>query len=199
MDLRLDRETVTLADSVRLEVVISGTRERNEEPRILGLEAFRVSKGGTSSRLQIINGQVEASVEYTYFLKPKQTGEFTVGPAEITVEGKTARSGVVTLTVKDPPERQDDRGRLFLTAELTPQTVYVEQQVVYTLRLYRRIKVSDLSLSLPETKDLVFKRLGDPSEYEAVYQGQTYQVSKFDMGYLPPNRGCIEWSRHGWA
>jgi len=189
VDLRLDRETATLTDSVRLEVVISGTRERNKEPRILGLEAFRVSKGGTSSRLQITNGQVEASVEYTYLLKPKQTGEFTVGPAEITVEGKTARSGAVTLTVKDLPERQGDRGRLFLTAELTPQTVYVEQQVVYTLRLYRRIKVSDLSLSLPETKDLIFKKLGDPSEHEAVYQGQTYQVVEVRYGLSPSKPG----------
>lgn len=189
VDLRLDRETATLADSVRLEVVISGTRERNEEPRILGLETFRVSKGGTSSRLQIINGQVEASVEYTYFLKPKQTGEFTVGPAEITVKGKTARSGAATLTVEDVPEKQGDRGRLFLTAELTPQTVYVDQQVVYTLRLYRRIKVSDLSLSLPETKDLVFKKLGDPSEYETVYQGQTYQVVEVRYRLSPSQPG----------
>ena len=191
--LRLDRQKASMADSVRLVVVVSGTREGDNEPRISGTEAFRVSKGRTSSRLQIVNGRVDASVEHTYFLEPKTTGEFTVGPAEITVEGKTLRSNTVTLTITDDIEqRQGDKGAVFLTAEIAPQTVYIEQQAVYTLRLYRRIRVSDLSLSLPETKDLVFKKLGEPSEYEAVYNRKRYQVVEVRYRITPSQEGVYD-------
>jgi len=188
--LRLDRREATISDTVQAVVVVTGTREGNIEPRLLGTEGFRVSKGHTSSRLQIVNGKVDASAEHTFFLVPERTGTFTIGPAEVTVEGRTLTSNTVGLQVAEAARSErEEKGSVFLVAEVSPQTVYVEQQVVYTLRLYRRVRVSDLSLTLPETKDLVFKELGEPTEYESVYNGRRYQVVEVRYRIMPSKAG----------
>jgi hypothetical protein len=47
------------------------------------MPAFEATRQGSSSRVQIINGQMSSSVDYSYLLYPKQEGVFTVGPATL--------------------------------------------------------------------------------------------------------------------
>ena len=51
--LRLDRGEATLADTLRMEVGVSDSRSSDAEPVLHGLEAFLVTKGGTSSRVEM--------------------------------------------------------------------------------------------------------------------------------------------------
>ena len=97
--MRLDRNEATLVDSVNMVVSVSGTQSSDLLPVLKGLEAFNVTRGGTSSRVQIINGKVDAGVEYNYYIQPKKTGTFKVGPAEVKVDGKIFVSNTALLTV----------------------------------------------------------------------------------------------------
>ena len=175
--LKLDRPEATLLDSITMVVSVSGTRKSDTEPILKGLEAFNVRTGGTSSRIEIINGKVNAGVDYTYVLQPKKTGTFAIGPAEVKVKGKTIKSNTETLTIVKSIQSKDvDRGPLFLSAALLPKQVFVEEQAIYTLKLFRQTRVGDISLGLPEAEHLTFKQLGKPVEYQSVYKGQSYQV-----------------------
>ncbi|OQY43600.1 MAG: hypothetical protein B6240_12075 [Desulfobacteraceae bacterium 4572_87] len=159
--LNLDRRESTLADSIALQVRVSGVRRSDAPPVIEGLEPFHVTNGGRASRVEFINGRYNSGVDYTYYLKPKKKGVFRVGPAAIKVDGKTSKSNVVTLKVVagGGDASGSEKGPVFLTATLGSQKGYVEQQIPYTLKLYLRANVSDISLDLPETDDLT---LGDP-------------------------------------
>lgn len=178
VSLNIDRKEATLADAVRMVVSVSGVRNSDVQPTVKGLvEDFHVSTGGTSSRVQIINGKMDASVDFTYFIQPQRTGTFQLGPAAFKMDGKVFRSNTVTLKVSQQGSSQGiDRGPLFLQARLSSAKAYVEEQITYTLKLFRQAKVSNVSLSLPETEHLVFKQLGDPSEYQSVVRGKTYHV-----------------------
>ena len=66
VNLNLDRTEATLADSVRMVVTVSGSRNTQSKPVIKGLENFTVRQGGTSSRVEIIYGKVNAGIDYTY-------------------------------------------------------------------------------------------------------------------------------------
>jgi uncharacterized protein (DUF58 family) len=94
--LTLDRREATLGDSVRLQVHVSGTRSSDTSPVVQGLEPFHVTKGGSASRVEIINGRYRSGVDYTYYLQPKEKGVFKVGPARIKVDGKAFESDVAT-------------------------------------------------------------------------------------------------------
>lgn len=188
--LSLDRTQTTTGDSVTLVVSVSGARSSDQEPTIKNLSHFYVSSGGTASRVQIINGQMEASVDYTYFLQPKRTGTFTIGPATVVLDGRTYTSNTVTLEVSRKRQSDgQDKGPVFLETSLSSPKTYVEQQVIYTLRLVRRIKVSDVSLNLPDTEGLTFKKLGEVTEYRSMRQGRPYEVLEVRYAVIPTRPG----------
>jgi oxygen tolerance protein BatD len=177
VNLNLDPTEATLADSIRMVVSISGSRENRSKPVIKGLKNFTVNPGGTTSRVEIINGKVSAGIDYTFYLQPKNTGTFQIGPAEVKIDGKRYQSPTRTLrVVKTAVSGNSKISSLFLNAEISSRKVYVEEQILYTLKLYNRTAIRDISLSLPEQENLVFTQLGKPREYRRVINGQTYEV-----------------------
>lgn len=190
VSLRLGRSEATMADSIKMVISISGTRSSDSKPILHGLENFNVTQGGTSSRLEIINGKINTGIDYTYFIQPKKAGNFKIGPAEVTISGKTFTSNSETLTVVKPRKSSGvDRGPVFLNATLSSQTLYVEEQAIYSLKLYWRVKVREISLDLPETEHLTLKQLGKPTEYQSVYDGQSYQVLEVRYALIPSKKG----------
>jgi hypothetical protein len=188
--LRLERGEATLADTIRLEVGVSDSRSSDAEPVIHGLESFLVTQGGTSSRVEIINGKVNAGLTYTYYIQPQQNGVFEIGPAEIEVDGRKLESNSVKLVVKASANPSgSDRGPVFLEASIASPDVYVEEQVLYILKLYRRVNVDNLSLSLPQVEHLIFKQLGKPREYQATIAGESYKVLEIRYSLSAPKQG----------
>ena len=175
--LQLERTEASLVDTIQMEVRVSGVRNSDTTPILHGLEAFLVRSGGTSSRIEIINGKVSAGLTYTYFIQPQKTGTFEIGPAEINVDGEKMDSNTVKLVVKAAAERNGtDRTPVFLEASIASPDVYVEEQVLYILKLYRRVNVNNLTLSLPQLEHIAFKQLGKPRDYQATVAGSTYYV-----------------------
>jgi len=188
--LKLDRTEAAMADSIRMSVTVSGTRDSDAQPVVQGLNDFYVSTGGTASRVQIINGKVDASVDHTYYLQPRKTGTFQIGPATVALQGKTYTSNTIGLKVTQTSQATGvEKGPIFLDARLSAPKVYVEGQVVYTLKLYRRTRVSDLSLELPQAEGLVIKKLGESTEYQSLYNGSTYQVLEIRYAVIPSREG----------
>ena len=175
--LGLDRVEATLADTVRMEIRVSGSRKSDAPPVLQGLESFLVTNGGTSSRVEIINGKVTSGVDYIYFIQPKKTGTFKIGPIRVTIDGKTFESESHSLVVRATTQPGgSDPGPVFVKASVSAQDTYVDEQIIYTLKLYYRVNVGNLSLSLPEMEYLTFQQLDRPLEYASTYQGLSYQV-----------------------
>ena len=175
--LAVDRTEATLGDTVRVTVTVAGAQRGDTSPVLHGVDDCVVNSGGTSSRMEIIHGKVNSSIEYVFHVQPSKPGTLTVGPAEVTVGGARYLSGVKPLkVVKASGAPGGGRGPLFLTAELSSKEAWVDEQVVYTLKLYQRVRVSDISLELPAADHLTFKQLGKPSEYRSSSGGTAYQV-----------------------
>jgi hypothetical protein len=190
VSLTLDRSQASLTDSVQLVVNVSGSRDSGSEPVIQGLEDFTVSPGGTSSRIEFINGRMSSGIEYTYFIQPQKVGTFTIGPASVQIGGKTYSSSRSTLQIVQPEGNQgDDRGSIFLEAELSTPSMYVEEQALYTLRLYLRKSVRDIGLDLPENENLSFKQLAKPAEYRSNRNGREYNVLEVRYALVPSKPG----------
>ena len=97
--LELDRSEATLEDSIRMVVKVDGARQSDSRPVVQGLESFIVTQGGTSSHVKIINGRIDAGINYTFHLQPQKAGSFQVGPAEVLFKGKTCKSNKATLKI----------------------------------------------------------------------------------------------------
>ena len=190
LTVSLDRTEATLLDTVQMIVKVSGVRQTDSRPSFKGLESFDIRQGGTSSRVEIINGKMNSGVEYSYNLLPKKTGTFQIGPAELEQDGKIIRSNVETLTIKDVKHVSgDDRGPLFLSAGLSSGEIYVEEQAIYSLKLYMQTNVSDISLGLPEAENLTLRQLGKESVYQSEYNGQQYKVLEVRYALIASKAG----------
>jgi hypothetical protein len=190
--LGLDRVEATLSDTVRMEIRVSGSRKSDAPPVLQGLESFLVTSGGTSSRVEIINGKVNSGVDYTYFIQPKKTGTFKIGPIRVKIDGKTFESESQSLVVRAATQSgASDPEPVFVQASVSSRNIYVDEQVLYTLKLYYRVNVGNLSLNLPEMEYANFQQLGRPLEYPSTYQGLTYQVLEVRHALMVSKQGAF--------
>jgi len=178
--INLDRREATTADTVRLEVSVSDTRS-GVRPHLAGMDAFTVTEGGRSTRVEIVNGAMSEGITYTYFLQPKKTGHFTIGPATVTANGRTVESKTVSLDVADAAASGTPEDLIFFEAEIADADVYVDEQTILTLKLYRRVTVGELSLSFPDMEYLNYAQIRQSREYMATRGGKEYRV--LDVAY----------------
>jgi len=193
LTLSLDRAEATLADGVLLSVSVSGAHGDAARPAIQGIDEFLVRPAGTSTKVEIVNGRYSAGTDFSYVIQPKKAGVFRVGPARVTVDGTTYESNAETLTVGQPAASPGggDRGPVFLVASLTPGRVYVEQQALYTLKLYRSVNIADVSATGPEADGISLTKLGEPREYRGQYQGRPYQIIEVRYLVTPQKPGNL--------
>ncbi|MBN2402600.1 MAG: protein BatD [Spirochaetes bacterium] len=191
LSLTLNRHECAITDSIKMVVSISGARDA-DTPQIRGLENFIAQNAGRSSQVRIINGRVNSSVDFTYYIQPKRIGIFEIGPASVKIDGKTYQSEAAKLTIKTSiyPKSGAD-APIFLTASLSAKKVYLEEQLQYTIRLYHLNQVSNVSLNTPEAEGLEFRQLEKPSEYSTVYNSKNYQVIEIRYAVVPLKTGRL--------
>jgi hypothetical protein len=189
----------------------------DSRPILNGLESFDIELGETSTDLGVSGSDLNPRIDYVYLIHPQKIGTFQIGPAKVAVEGKAFQSNTATLNITERPRSPDvddetlsfmeltegmpkpryrspdvdDETLLFLGAALSTDRAYMGEQVVYTLKLYRKARVSDIDLALPETEYITFKRLGNQREYESVYDGREYKVLEVRHALIPSRAGTL--------
>jgi hypothetical protein len=210
VELTLDRTSALLTDTVEMKVKVTGKR-KSGFPDIDGLSSFDVVNGGTLTRMEIINASMSSGVEYTFYLTPLKLGSFVIGPARVRIKKKVYASNSVKLTVsrtRDNKLKNENRS-LFLKARISKSKLYVNQNALYTLKLFRREQVSDISLEMPEVENLVFESLAEPKKYRTIINSRQYEVIELKYILVPKKEGeyripaaamrmtCYERSRRG--
>jgi hypothetical protein len=187
----VDKTEATLQDQILLTLSVAGTQS-TEKPKLPSTKAFDVISRGSSTRMQIINGQVSSSVDYNYLLLPKKTGTFEIGPATITHQGKTIASTTITLKIGSANSQPQSKKDLFITTSISTTTPYVNEQILYTFRLYRRVKIANARLENPSFEGFRVEPLGEERQYETVVNGRTYVVTEIKQVLFPTREGRIE-------
>lgn len=97
-----------------------------------------------------INGKRSYSKTYSYFLAPTGRGKFTIGQAEITVDGKTYKTSPtqveVTAAVETPTDGNNSdfvaSENLHLVAEISNANPYLNEAITVVYKLYVSPRVS---------------------------------------------------------
>lgn len=190
----VDKNSLTLEDTLKLSIVIRGTKD-TPPPELPSLPDFRVTSAGTSSSTQYINTQRTVSVTYNYRLTPMNTGTIVIGPARVRANGKTYSTQPITVEVQKPSGRGTGTSAnkaAFVEATLSSKKAYVGEQLVYTFRLFHRVDARNLNLQLPFDKTWFNKEdLGEPRAYIKVINGLQYHVQELSMALFPLKKGSL--------
>ena len=114
---------------------------------------FLILRGPSkSSSTSIVNGVMSQQLTYTYVLKPKKTGVFTILPASIKSKGNTIGTQPITIYVekgsvsKKPNTVYDIVARkVHLVAKVNKSKCYVGEPLVLTYQLYFNLNIRNIS------------------------------------------------------
>lgn len=95
---QIDRETITLSDTLRLTIVIRGGSALTT-PEIPAKGNFEVVGRSSGNVIEIINGEMSVTNTFEYMLRPVQAGKFSIGPITTHIDGRTFSAGPVQVTV----------------------------------------------------------------------------------------------------
>jgi hypothetical protein len=181
----VDREHVSAGGTVVLNV----SSDSNAEPDFAPLGAdFEVQGRSTNSQTSIINGRATSQQVWTIALSPRRSG--TVRIPALNVGGE--RTDPIVLTVTDQPApAASDGAAVFIESALDAEHPYVQQSVIYTVRLYYAVTLLDGSLDAPPTDGIDVRQLGDDAQSSAVIGGRRYNVTERRYLLTPERSGRL--------
>ena len=186
----VDKNQLTIEDSINLSIKISGIRNP-PTPKLPPLPDFVVRSTGTQSSTQIFNSDMQVSTTHKYLLIPRSEGNFIIGPVTMNLSGSIYRSDPITVTVKKPsPIKSNENRPVYTETGISKTTPYINEQVVYTFKLFRKTEVRNLELSMPYDESFFQKEdIGKAKRYSRVINGIAYDVDEISVALFPTKVG----------
>lgn len=185
----VDRKTVSLNESFQITFSTSEDPDANPDFSPLAKD-FEIIDRNHGSNSTWVNGVSSTTIQWTFDVMAKHAGQVTIPALHFGSE----TSPEVSITVTEGNTRPDvgnNNAEMFLEVEATPTKVYVQSQVLYTLRFYRRVNIAEASLKDPETADAVVTKLDEDKTYKRELNGAEYAVTERYYAIFPQKSGQI--------
>ncbi len=184
----LDRKQVSLNESFTLVFTTDGEEDGN--PDFSPLEQnFEILGQNESSKMSFINGDITKIKQWTLTLMGKQAGFFTI-PA---ISFGSDLSPSIRIDIKKAPTAEQGQGSepIFIEVSVSPESVYVQAQVIYTVRLHIAVNLLSAQLSEPSLSDAdaVIEKLGKDREFETTLNNKRYKVIERRYAIFPQRSG----------
>jgi len=152
----VDEKTVGDNQQFQISFTISGQNlkgVKNLKPPSFS-DFMTLSGPSQSTNIQFINGVQSASYSYSYILRAKRIGVFTIGKASIEFNGKLYETEPIKITVVKgsslPKQKKKDgeisneeiAKNLFIRAIVNKRKVFLGEQVTVVYKLYTRLNIA---------------------------------------------------------
>ena len=186
IQVSVDRNPVNVNES--FQIIFSASQSPDGNPDFLPLqENFEILDQQHSSNASWINGRSSRTEQWVVSAMAKQAGETLIPPIAFGADSSKA----MKLTVTENQHAPQSKDELFMEVTASPENPYVQSQVLYTLRLYRRLQLTQARLEEPQIKDAVVEKLGEDSTYSTQLQGVDYWVTERKYAIFPQQSGNI--------
>lgn len=178
--MQLESAKVQAGDTVRLFLTLDGT-EANSVPDLSPLQKdFTIVGTERSMNYTVINGRAQSMGQWLILLVPKKAGIITVPGIQVGQE-KTAP---VTLEVSEEessqtqPLNSSQAQDVKLLAEVSDEYPFINQQVIYNVRLYNSRHLVNADYQPPQVEDALLIPLESGRRYQTAENGRLYTVEE---------------------
>ncbi len=186
---RVDKNKITPADSIFLQVVISGGKADLDLSMI---KDFKVMSRGTTSSYNYINGKSESTFSCQYVLTPLSKGELKIPSIKALRDGEVAFTKEILITVSEEKTLQGEAKALFARADITAEKLFMGQPAVYSLKFFTSKRLSGLGFeNPPEFKGFSAKPVEKENTYTETMGGILFQVTQVDYVLFPTQPGTF--------
>lgn len=131
LEVAVDREQVALGDTLRLVITATGDEDLDGLDLRTLLADFEILQRSMSSSTSIINGQTTRTRQLSLDLTPRREGTLEI-PA---FRARAESTSPIRIAVGPPPTLDDADQEVLFTAEVDRSEVYVQGQLLLTLRI----------------------------------------------------------------
>ncbi len=199
IEISVSSNQVSTSETFNLVLTLSNGDgiETINPPNLTAFQVFGEPTRSSNSSISIINGkrQVTSTITYTYRLKPKKEGKFTVGPATATGPGVEIKSNKVTIEVVKGAAgnsniNTNNKG-LFVAAEVNKHTAVVGEPIVVSYKIY--LKTGNLDevekIDIPQNPGFWKEEVEIEQQWETkLINGVRYNVVEVERHILFPQK-----------
>jgi len=194
-----DTLSLRITGNIDMEFSLGGLmnfgRNQIDNPELKGLENdFEILDTQQNYSMQSVNGETKAQVTWTYALAPKHTGTLTIPKAKY----KDAESNEIAITVLKgkAPKDVNNPPTVFMEAEVDKSSVYVQEQALYTVRLYTAGRLASGNWYEPESTEAIIEPFGEQKKYYRMAYNQRYEVIERQYLIFPQKSGSLSIEAH---
>lgn len=159
-------------------------------PNINKLEkSFKILSREQKYSIRTVNGETRATITWTYQLAPLKTGQLTI-PA-LTFNNSSSRPINITVKPGNATTNNKVARDAFIELSTDKDSVYVQEQLVLTVKLFFTGNLIRGDLSEPTNPDSVIEAMGKQKEYSRYRDGQRYQVVERRYAIYPQKAGKL--------
>ncbi|HEY9119113.1 MAG TPA: BatD family protein, partial [Marinobacter sp.] len=151
---------------------------------------FEILARNQQYSIRTVNNEMIGEITWTYQLAPKATGKLTIPGLKF----RDSESEPVTIEVISgtPPDQEADASRAsFIELAADKDEVYVQEQLVLTIKLFFTGNLIRGELSEPEHPHAIIEPLGKQSEYTRYRDGVRYRVVERRYAIFPQREGQL--------
>lgn len=188
ISVSFDRNPVSVNES--FQIIFTANDTPDKAPDFTSLEQdFDILGQSQSSNSSWVNGQSSRTIRWTLNVMAKHVGSLMV-PA-VNFGDDVSQPTAVLVTQVSANKALDTDADLFLEVEAKPESPYVQSQVLFSVRLYRRVDITQAALNEPELGDAVIEKLGDDRSYNTRINGVNYLVTERNYAIFPQKSGSV--------
>lgn len=187
----LDRGEIRENETFRLKIIVqnSSTLANALSLDFLpeALERLSLQQFNNST---MINGQFHSEMGWEVKLLARQAGTYTIPTTKFGNESSESYT-IRVLPAIDELKEDSSPAKVKLRAALNLDEVYVQQQLILTIRIYRSVVTRHESLTLPKATGTVLEQLGNERTFEMVQGNTTYRVVERQFALFPQQSGDL--------
>ena len=182
----VDRGRVAMGDSLRLTITTDGEADLGDLDLGELQRDFDLLQRSTSSNMTIANGQRSHVRQLLLDIAPRRQGSLMIPPFRL--GGETTRP--ISVVVDPAPAAGDPNQTVQFTAELDRESVYVQGQLILTLRLQFAIPLESPGITELRLDNAFVKQLGQNS-YNRNAAGRAWKVHEIRYAIFPEQSGQL--------
>ena len=185
----VDRNPVNINES--FQVTFSATDSPDDDPDFSSLaQEFEILNRSQSTQSSWVNGKSSKTINWILQLMAKRAGTLTI-PA-IAFGADNSRALAILVNQSGASQNSDQVAEdLFMQVDASPKNPYVQAQVIYTLKLFRKINLAQASLTEPEVTDAVIVKLDEDRNYNTRFNNEDYIVTERKYAIFPQQSGIV--------
>jgi hypothetical protein len=190
----VDRPQLAMGETLTLTISVDGAGQASM-PDLSGVARdFAILGTSNNSSISIINGVRALKTSFGIALRPNHPGSLTIpaiaiagqltAPVTVTVGAAGAAAGNAGAGARDGP--------VFVEASVDTDHAVVGQQVVYTLRLFYAVDLTDGALGEPHADGLQVRHLESDANFQTQRGGNAYRVLERHYAIFPQHGGALQ-------